>query len=750
MRERVQFLVVSFLTVLLLFFTMHSVANSLFSEKKASFGSTVPSGSTDSEKLDERVVTMAKRATVLIKVGSSVRKCTGSGFVFKKVDDVVYIATNAHVIEKAISGDSRIRVVLEAGSRKESTVSAEIVGIDPENDVAILSIIAPNHKSVFSLEKISFASETMGIFVLGFPFGTSLSTSSHSPAVTVSRGWISSIRKDDNGNVKLIQIDASINPGNSGGPVIDGEGNLFGLAFAKISESQIGFVVPIQRLIELLNGKITHTEITSVLTKKLKASVHVKFLVLDPFHQIQQIRISYSLINSKHVITTKPLSRGYWTPLRQEEKTKIVNAHWAGMNGYATLVLPSKKGLHLLVQPEIKSMGGTVHAMEAILLEAPLQSRGISAYGQTKKSDALPHPSAKRKDGNWLGGGNTTPSYKPHSTLQFGPLKVQEFPVLDARVTMLPIENTADNMFWADNGNYLVVATKNGVVYKIPVSSAMSGEVLIRRFDTNIKHFAKSSLGFVILNDKMQEINLIRESDLASLATIPVGSCRLLTASPHSNMAFISEGRSELKLVDLKKRAIERTFYASNVWQAAGSFIRKHKSGVVLINWASIQMTQDGRYLFCASLGSLSRFRIKGNDIIYEEMGPGISNSGGRIEISPDSSYVSLIEVGGNRKIDGYPQINYGIYIFKSSDLQNPVLSVIPGAYPTALAFDSKNSQLYSANFEKNLLRFDSKGNIIREYKLDKRGNQTIQLLTHPHENMLAVRTEKHIFLVRF
>ncbi len=750
MREKNLFLVKSILATFFLFFVVCSIAEPVRFFRDGTLSPTTSSTPDEGNQLNKMVMSKAKQATVLIKVNSNDGKYSGSGFIFKKVDDILYIATNVHVIESAISENSSIQVVLNSGSIKERIVSAEIAGIDLENDVAILSIIAPDHKSVFTLEKLSYASETMGVFVLGFPFGTFLSASSHNPAVTVSKGWVSSIRKDDYGNVKLIQVDACINPGNSGGPVINSKGNLFGIAFAKISESQIGFVIPIQRLVELSNGKISQVEITSVETKNLHVSVHIKFLILDPFHLIQQLRIAYYPTNSKHIVVAKPLKQGYWAPLRQGEKMKIANGHWAGMNGYATLALPSKKGANLLVQPEFTSMDGAVHAMEVTLLKDPLQLWKTSTHEQTRKPGKHTRPATKERGGNWLGGGHATSSYKRHSTLQFGPLKIQRFPVLDAKVTLLPIENNIDNMFWADDGNYLVVATGSGVIYKIPVSSAASAKFLKKRINTNIKHFAKSSLGFVALNDKMQEIDLIKESDLTTIAAIPVGSCKLLTASPKSDKVFVSDGRSELKLVDLKAKTIEHTFYASNVWQDQGSFIRKNKNSVLLSNWTSIQMTPDCRYLFCASFGCLHRFKIKGDELIYEEMGPSIGNSGGRIEVSSDSNYISLINGGGNSRIAGYPQMSYGIYIFQVSDLQAPVLSVIPGAYPRALAFDPGHNRLYSSNFEKNLLRFDNKGNIIREYKLDKRGNETKQILAHPHENMLALRTKKHVFLVKF
>jgi len=77
-------------------------------------------------------------------------------------------------------------------------------------------------------------------------------------------------------------------------------------------------------------------------------------------------------------------------------------------------------------------------------------------------------------------------------------------------------------------------------------------------------------------------------------------------------------------------------------------------------------------------------------------------------------------------------------------------MMVVSGPYPNVLAFDVPHNRLYSSNIEKTLLRFDSKGNVTREYQLDKRGNEAKQILLHPQKNILALRTDKKLFIVKF
>ncbi len=721
--------------------------------------------SSNGAQLRETTVNNAKQSTVLIKVNSHTEKSSGSGFVFRKVDDTVYIATNTHVIEGATSGGEPINVpinvVLNSGSRNEQTVSAEIAGIDRDNDIAILAIIAPNQKSVLHLENVPSVTDTMEVFVLGFPFGTSLSASSHNPSVTVSKGAVSSIRKDDEGIVKVIQIDASVNPGNSGGPVIDRQGNLLGIAFAKVRKSQIGFVVPIQRLVELSNGIIKRVNIVNVEAQGNDMNIHIKYEVLDPFHRIQSVKVAYASADYKSSNIAKPLQKGYWAPLREEKKMKTAIGHWVGKNGHATLIVPKppRKAFSWVIQPEFTTIDGATHAMRAVLRMNPQNAPIRLSSGRTKKledsHEQSPPPIVRGENRNWLG--DPTRPYgkesqdREYSDLDLSEMNVQHFTILDATISLIPIASLVNNMVWSSDGKWLIAASKTGGIYKIPVSLTSSEEIVNRKFGNNISCFGKSRSGLIVLDDKMQEISLIREGDLKKIATIPVGSCKMLATSLQSDKAFVSNGQQELKLVNLKTKTIEQTFYARSIWREQQQQVRKFNNNLgILTEWTSISMTPDGKYLFCGNFGCLHRFRIKGNKLVYEEISGRIASSGGRIENSPDSKYVAIATGTGTTPICGFPCDINGIYVFKTPNLQAPVMMVVSGPYPNVLAFDVPHNRLYSSNIEKTLLRFDSKGNVTREYQLDKRGNEAKQILLHPQKNILALRTDKKLFIVKF
>ena len=154
----------------------------------------------------------------------------GSGVI---VGPQGYVLTNNHVIETA----DEIEVAF-AGGRK---ASAEIVGTDPETDLAVLKV------DTAELPSIAFGNPknlSVGDFVLaiGNPFGV---------GQTVTMGIVSAKGRSRLGISTFedfIQTDAAINPGNSGGALVDAAGNLVGINSAIYSRTGgslgIGFAIP--------------------------------------------------------------------------------------------------------------------------------------------------------------------------------------------------------------------------------------------------------------------------------------------------------------------------------------------------------------------------------------------------------------------------------------------------------------------------------------------------------------------------
>ena len=163
-----------------------------------------------------------------------------------------YILTNHHVI----SGADDIDVALSDGRK----VKAQVIGIVPETDIAVLKIEAKQLPTPITLGKVESVHVGDVVLAIGNPFGV---------GQTVTSGIVSALGRDHvgiNTFENFIQTDAAINPGNSGGALIDTRGNLIGINTAIYSNNGgsmgIGFAIPInlaKQVMEsiLANGSVT-------------------------------------------------------------------------------------------------------------------------------------------------------------------------------------------------------------------------------------------------------------------------------------------------------------------------------------------------------------------------------------------------------------------------------------------------------------------------------------------------------------
>jgi len=170
---------------------------------------------------------------------------TGSGFV---IDQQGHIVTNYHVVEGADS----VSVTMADKTR----VPADIVGVDPPNDLAVLKIdVPPEQLHPVELGDSQLLQVGQRAVAIGNPFGLDR---------TLTVGVISALGRPlqtDNETViyNVIQTDAAINPGNSGGPLLNIRGQVIGVntAIRKNAEG-IGFAVSVNTVKRVVPELIAH------------------------------------------------------------------------------------------------------------------------------------------------------------------------------------------------------------------------------------------------------------------------------------------------------------------------------------------------------------------------------------------------------------------------------------------------------------------------------------------------------------
>jgi serine protease Do len=182
------------------------------------------------------------------------RRGSGSGFIFRQDG---YILTNNHVIE----GAERVTVILQ--DRRE--FSAEVVGRDPNTDVAVLKVDAGGLPVVPLGDSDPVA---VGDWVVALGYPLQLGSTATAGIVSAKGRRLGIINQSQEAAAPLehfIQTDAAINPGNSGGPLVDLEGRAIAMNSAIASPtgyySGYGFAVPINLARRVAEDLITHGEV---------------------------------------------------------------------------------------------------------------------------------------------------------------------------------------------------------------------------------------------------------------------------------------------------------------------------------------------------------------------------------------------------------------------------------------------------------------------------------------------------------
>jgi serine protease Do len=173
----------------------------------------------------------------------------GSGVL---IDAEGHLLTNEHVIARA----DRVKVTLADGREFD----AELVGADPNNDLAVLRVVTDLELPHTVPGTSSDLMVGEPVIAIGNPFGFSNS---------VTTGVISatdrSVNAENHTFHGLIQTDALINPGNSGGPLLNAEGRLVGINTAIYGGAQgIGFAIPIDVAQRVIRELILYGEVHPV------------------------------------------------------------------------------------------------------------------------------------------------------------------------------------------------------------------------------------------------------------------------------------------------------------------------------------------------------------------------------------------------------------------------------------------------------------------------------------------------------
>lgn len=228
------------------------------------------------------------------------KKSFGTGFIFRKDG---YILTNNHVI----SGTNRVEVT----TSDNAVYEAEVVGNDPETDLAVLRIDPRTDLPVIPFGHSDDLQIGEWVVAIGNPFPqTGLDR-------TVTAGVVSATGRRNfrfaDGNVvyqDYIQTDATINPGNSGGPLLNLKGEAIGVNAAISSPTGvsvgIGFAIPIDFARAIVPDLIAHGNVS-------RGWLGVSAIDV-PYEMADELNIDGPAVMFEQVLRNSPASRAGLKP----------------------------------------------------------------------------------------------------------------------------------------------------------------------------------------------------------------------------------------------------------------------------------------------------------------------------------------------------------------------------------------------------------------------------------------------------
>lgn len=241
------------------------------------------------DRIEAAALRKAKQATVYLRVHlPNGETAEGSGF-FSLAPGIV--TTNAHVLGMLRADStppSSVEVVVHSGEPGEMKRIGTVLGVDRTNDLAVLRIQGDhaNLPPPLAVDSATNLLETQKVYIFGFPLGAELGKN-----ITVSESSVSSLRRDDSGQLHEVQVNGGMHPGNSGGPVTDARGVVVGVSATGIHGTQLKFAIPGDLVKQVLDGRCDRSELGMAYQSGGQVMLPVKMTCLDPLNRIRAVKL---------------------------------------------------------------------------------------------------------------------------------------------------------------------------------------------------------------------------------------------------------------------------------------------------------------------------------------------------------------------------------------------------------------------------------------------------------------------------
>jgi hypothetical protein len=295
------------------------------------------------------------------------------------------------------------------------------------------------------------------------------------------------------------------------------------------------------------------------------------------------------------------------------------------------------------------------------------------------------------------------------------------------------------DLCWSRDASAFFTLDEKGTLRRISLVQQREERRLDLTQSASSLTLAKS--GLLVSLPQLEEVWLIDTETLQIAKRICAPGVRRVTSAPSLDLAFAS---AKLPVNPNPKDVL----LVLDVAQAKPLKHYEHHSA------KHLAAAPDGKHLFAEDgANKLVRYRLDGNDVVFDQESPPIGSESQGIYTSPDGKYVCLSSRLGNLTNAVNPPAKlHTIYVFQADKLAKPAFSVHTGPSPRALGFDPKTHVVFAHNSAMQFMQFNETGAKILETNLpgaEGPAGEPRQFLTHPDGHRVLVRTETTIYEVR-
>lgn len=715
--------------------------------------------SSGDEGLKKETLDHLKQATALVRADFGKAQSTGSGFLISGAGGTGLLITNSHVVTQQHQLAPRISVVFHSGMKDQLPLPAEVIGLDPSRDLAVLRVQSNRLPRPLLVDKEGELSETMPVFISGFPFGEALAVGNRTPSITVSQGAVSSIRRDEFDRIVAVQIDGSINPGNSGGPIVDREGNLVGVAVARLTGTQIGLAIPADELREDLRGRVASLSFRKLSALEGKLRLEVKGQVFDPHQKLKKA--------SLYMISLDRLIRKQWKP-PQDGRWELLSKDMIKVD----LEIENHTAQGVLDFPEAK-----LTSPLAVIQVAVVRDDGQEAYGpprqvnvQTLKDEfQLPtevEDSRTKLPGDWLAEPPTARTefagmtaedaffYQPPGRVietkkpLAGPRQVlDKSRNLTATEIRLAASQVAPQVAWAASGEQLVLGSAAGTLHVLATKDLVEQRRL--ELGAPVTDLRVSAEGFVAFLQSTRHLAVVDEKTLSIKRHIllPQSGTPRLACSPGSRLAFavFDQPETALTVIDLAAgEVLTRLPMQELLTHGAGT--NKVEVGPSQVVVEGLLMSPDGASLFLLGSSRLYRFSLDGERLSAPARTPRFQPQPGLEPVfSSDARYL-LVPATGGLESSAAPKLDkFGCYVFATGELGEPRSAITSPAPFQAVGMSHASRQLIGVTQDKKLLLLTPTGQTVTTVPLPMQFARAKWLAIHPDGKRMCLMLDTRL-----